>query len=181
MERPLLRSVKAAEIVKIVDVVDAVHILESTSYWMYVDVGDDRTCVQCSEYSGSVFTTEEINSLFPDSADQDDELILPNVHNFCRCMLVGKAEDWTPGSFPVVVGSAAEEPAAANPFDVSLWGLERAPRVHDDFLRIRKAFMKVYGPQQGGKEFLKWLRKNRLAPHHSYGQRWNSKAHNHKN
>jgi hypothetical protein len=147
---------------------------EKTRYWMYIAVGDERTCSACEGFSGGIFTSAEVSSLFPDVLEQDDELWLPQFHSGCRCMLVGKAEDWGPDMLSVT-GPPTEEPADENPFDVSLWGLERAPHVHDDYWRIRRAFMKLYGPQQGGKEFLQWLRLNRLSPHHPYGRRYNPK------
>jgi hypothetical protein len=141
---------------------------------MYVAVGDERTCNICDGFSSVVLNTGEVHSFFPDLVEQDDDLWLPQVHANCRCMLVGKAEDWSPDTFPVVA-APAEEPPGENPFDVSLWALERSPHVHDDYWRIRRAFMKLLGPQQGGKEFLQWLRKNRLSPHHPYGRRYNPK------
>ena len=110
---------------------------------------DPDACKPCSAYAGGLFTDAEVIRLFGDYMEiHDGDLILPNVHPNCLCLLVAK----------LVSESASESKVM----------------MHDDFVEIRAAFMKVYGKQQGGKEFKLWLQQNGLHPTHSYGRRWKS-------
>lgn len=67
---------------------------ESTRYWMYVAVMDERTCMRCDQYSAAVFTTAEVHRYFPFATEVGHDLIYPDVHPNCRCLLVGARDDW---------------------------------------------------------------------------------------
>ncbi len=111
-------------------------LLESTRYWMYVAVMDERTCMDCDRYSAAVFTTAEVHRFFPFATEVSYDLMYPDVHPNCRCLLVGARDDWgytdtariilappdtpiqailaqaniTPATAPAVAGGGAELP-----------------------------------------------------------------------
>jgi hypothetical protein len=153
----VLASVAAVQSVEDLKAVEAVRLFESTRYWMYVAVNDNKTCEECDNYAGSIFNTHECHFYFSYLEEFDDELWLPMVHPHCRCMLVVKAQEYDPFNFGATLNPAEEST------------LHEASSMHDDYERIRKAFMKMYGPQQGGKQFKAWLKKNGFDPDKSYG------------
>jgi len=67
---------------------EVLGLLESTSTFMFVAVVDDVTCQQCMQHDTKVYTQDDIARLFPYAQEIDYSLIMPNVHKFCRCMLV---------------------------------------------------------------------------------------------
>jgi hypothetical protein len=62
------------------------------SQWQYIAVVDERTCLGCLQYDGQIFSFEEIESLFPNATQLDDQTFQVNQHPNCRCQLVKVAE-----------------------------------------------------------------------------------------
>ena len=166
---------QAVEVASIAEA--ASFMLERTRYWMFVAVGDEKTCEHCDEFGASVLTTYEVHQYFPYYEEQDNDLIIPNVHPNCRCMCVGAADDWGyTDTARVILAPPTADISDIQDLADELINTQEAGklRMHLDYWLIRAAFIKVYGPQQGGKEFKLWLKKNSFSVTKRYGRRFKS-------
>lgn len=62
--------------------------LEKTQFFKYIAVNDDRTCQRCDQFDKGLYTQHEIDVLFPFATRLNPNVILPNTHPNCRCLLV---------------------------------------------------------------------------------------------
>lgn len=67
-------------------VADIVQLLEAKAF-VYVAVGDERTCPECAGFNGQIFMDEEAEAVFA-YLKRDATVWHPNVHPNCRCRLV---------------------------------------------------------------------------------------------
>ncbi|MEM3463623.1 MAG: phage minor head protein [Candidatus Bathyarchaeia archaeon] len=74
-----------AEVNVICEILEALSLLEAKIF-LYVAVGDDRTCPECAGFNGQLFTEEEAERVFP-YLEKDTRVWHPNVHPNCRCKL----------------------------------------------------------------------------------------------
>jgi hypothetical protein len=127
-------------------------------------------------------TTSNVRFHFPALEEVDDELWWPNTHGApdagCRCMLVAKGDEFDPDDIALILSPARDS------FDVSyidprylldLPAHEKQVVMHDDFIRIRLAFIKValrdnLKSGTGSANFWKWVRKNRFNTLAPYGE-----------
>jgi hypothetical protein len=62
---------------------------ELTYTYMYVAVVDDRTCDPCLKHDTRTYTGDQLLGLFPYlQGTVGDSVLLPIVHNHCRCMII---------------------------------------------------------------------------------------------
>jgi len=59
--------------------------------FVYVAVGDEKTCPECAGFDGQFFSEDEAEAVFP-FLEKDTNVWFPNVHPNCRCRLVMQYE-----------------------------------------------------------------------------------------
>lgn len=55
--------------------------------FVYVTVGDEKTCSECAGFDGQLFTEDEAEAVFP-YLEKDSTVWFPHVHPNCRCRLI---------------------------------------------------------------------------------------------
>lgn len=74
-----------AEAGVIYEILEALSLLEAKVF-LYVAVGDEKTCPECAGFNRQLFTDEEARRVFP-YLEKDTRVWHPNVHPNCRCRL----------------------------------------------------------------------------------------------
>ncbi len=65
----------------------------------YFGISDDKLCDQCQQYDGETIVGSELRKLFPYLTIDTENIIYPNVHPNCRCLLIRLTPENSPELF----------------------------------------------------------------------------------